>query len=335
MPYGGTEEREGDDQPLPPEPTDGYEPLAGRVVGLKHLQLLDRTPLLRTRVGRIAFLVLVVVLPVTLAVVFLNTQPDDPTQVILRQPDPPGSVAGLGVSATLKQLDTTQGQLLVQLTFAPNLALANGDGLRDTVEVQVNDNTGNGTLTFFRGSTMQPRTATLSITGSRVQQYPFDSYRALLNVSARFADSLTPIPVAMDVAAALADFTANASDQRDEGTPAARTVVNIDREKGVVLWALLFMILCWALAVSVASLAYLVLVRTDAVPFWMWGFIIGILFALPNLRTSLPGDPPFGSAVDWGAFYWAVLIVALSLIGLVIAEGVDMTRRQREGTGSA
>jgi hypothetical protein len=29
-----------------------------------------------------------------------------------------------------------------------------------------------------------------------------------------------------------------------------------------------------------------------------------------------------------------VLIVALSLIGIVIAEGVDMTRRQREGTKS-
>jgi len=334
MPYRETEERGGDDASTPAEPPEGYEPLAGRVVGLKHLQLLERTPLLRTRVGRISFLVLVVVLPVSLAIVFLNSQPDDPTEVILRQPDTAGNVAGLRVAATLKQLNTTQGELLVQLNFVPNLALANSDGLRDTVEVQVNDNTGNGTLTFFRGSTMQPRTATLSITGSRVQQYPFDSYRALLNVSARFADSRTPIPVAMDVAAALADFTANASDQRDEGAPAARIVVNIDRERGVVLWAVLFMILCWALAVSVASLTYLVLVRTDAVPFWMWGFIIGILFALPNLRTSLPGDPPFGSAVDWGAFYWAVLIVALSLIGIVIVEAVDMTRRQREGKGS-
>jgi hypothetical protein len=318
-------------RPEDPDATgDGYEPLAGRVVGLKYLQRLERTPLLRRRVGRIAFLVLVIGLPVTLAILFLNAQPDDPTEMVLRQPEPPGNVAGLRVAATLKQLDTTQGDLLIQLNFLPNLALSGSNGLSDSVEIQVNDSQGNGVITFLKGATMQPRPITVSITGSRVQQYPFDSYRALLNVTAVFSESRTAIPVAMEVAGALADFEATASDQREEGSAAARIVTYIDRENGVVLWAVLFMALCWALAVSVASLAYLVLVRTDAVPSWLWPFIIGTLFALPNLRDSLPGDPPYGSAVDWGAFYWAVLIVAFALISLVIAEGVGMTRRQRE-----
>lgn len=308
---------------------EGYEPLAVRVAGLKHLQLLERTPLLRRRAGRILFLLLVVALPIALAVAFLRSQPDDPAQLVLREPDPPGNVAGLRVSATMKQLNTTIGELLVQLTFSPNLALAGTDGLRDTIEVQVNDNSGNGTLVFFRGSSMQPRAVTVSVTGSRVQQYPFDDYRALINVNASFADSRTQIPVAMDVVAALSDFRATATDVREEGAPGARVVATIVRENGVVLWAVLFMILCWLLAGSVTVLTYLVLVRTDAVPFWLWGFIIGILFALPNLRNSLPGDPPFGSTVDWGAFYWSVLILALCLIALVVAESVDMSRTHR------
>jgi hypothetical protein len=310
-------------------PSEGYEPLAERVAGLKHLQLLERTPLLRRRAGRLLFLLIVVALPIALAVAFLQNQPDDPAELVLREPDTAGNVAGLRVSATMKQLDTTIGELFLQLTFSPNLALAGTDGLRDTIEVQVNDNTGNGTLTFFRGSVMQPRTITVSVTGSRVQQYPFDDYRASIIVSAVTADARTPIPVAMDVVAALSDFRATANDVREEGAPGARVVVAIERERGVVLWAVLFMILCWLLAGSVTVLTYLVLVRTDAVPFWLWGFIIGILFALPNLRNSLPGDPPFGSTVDWGAFYWSVLILALCLIALVVAESVDMSRTHR------
>jgi hypothetical protein len=242
---------------------------------------------------------------------------------------------GLNVLATLKQLDTNLGELSVQLAFDPNLTLAGPDGLRVGVLVQVNDSTGNDRLTFFRGSTMQPRVAVISLTGSRALRYPFDRYRAPLVVQAQDAETGAAIPVALSVVAALPDFTASATDERLIGSQVARVALVIDRQAGVVLWAVLFMILCWMLAFAVAALSYLVLVRTDAVPLWLWGFITGILFALPNLRNSLPGEPPFGSAVDWGAFYWAVLIIALCLLAMVVAEGVDIRRRTaRSARGS-
>jgi hypothetical protein len=317
----------------PPQETepDGYTPLATRVVGLKHLGRLEGTPLLRRRVGRIAFLLLVVALPVALAIAFDRLLPDEPVQAVISEPDLPGNRPGLDVLATVRQMDTSGGELLVQLAFTPNLALTRPEGLRSTVVVQVNDIAGNGTLTFFEGSTMQPRTVKLGLSGSRAQRYPFDTYRSTLSVRATSLDSSTSIPVAVDVVAALGDFTVGATNERVEGSTQARIAMTIERQAGVVLWAVLFMALCWALAIAVASLSYLVLVRTDQVPFWLWGFITGILFALPNIRNSLPGDPPFGSAVDWGALYWAVLVIALCLLGLVAAEAVDMSRRYRAG----
>ena len=45
--------------------------------------------------------------------------------------------------------------------------------------------------------------------------------------------------------------------------------------------------------------------------------VVGVLFALPPLRASLPGSPPPGGLVDFVAFYWAVAVVGLTLLALV------------------
>ena len=67
-------------------------------------------------------------------------------------------------------------------------------------------------------------------------------------------------------------------------------------------------ILCLLAAGSV-SVVWHVVVEGSPIPFWAWGFMAGVLFALPPLRNGLPGSPPLGSLVDWAAFYWAILVV--------------------------
>jgi hypothetical protein len=37
------------------------------------------------------------------------------------------------------------------------------------------------------------------------------------------------------------------------------------------------------------------------------------------LRTGLPGSPPYGSIIDWAAYYWSLGLVGLSLLALVLA----------------
>ncbi|GIW05989.1 MAG: hypothetical protein KatS3mg060_0794 [Dehalococcoidia bacterium] len=43
-----------------------------------------------------------------------------------------------------------------------------------------------------------------------------------------------------------------------------------------------------------------------------------MLFAFPALRSAVPGAPPIGAAIDYFAFFWAEMIVAVSLITLLV-----------------
>ena len=55
--------------------------------------------------------------------------------------------------------------------------------------------------------------------------------------------------------------------------------------------------------------------------------IVGVLFALPPLRDSLPGRPPPGTIFDFVSFYWSVTIIGVNLM-LVLAIWLRRTRAQ-------
>ncbi|WP_223244548.1 DUF4436 family protein [Streptomyces sp. CBMA156] len=42
------------------------------------------------------------------------------------------------------------------------------------------------------------------------------------------------------------------------------------------------------------------------------------LFALVGLRNAAPGSPPIGSLLDYAAFFWAELLVAVGLTMVVV-----------------
>jgi hypothetical protein len=70
-------------------------------------------------------------------------------------------------------------------------------------------------------------------------------------------------------------------------------------------------------------------------PFWGWGYLTGVLFALPSLRTSLPGAPPNGSFIDITAFYWSIGLVAGTLIILVVFWNYRVRQQARVAAGTA
>ena len=37
---------------------------------------------------------------------------------------------------------------------------------------------------------------------------------------------------------------------------------------------------------------------------------VGILFALPNIRNTMPGAPPLGVVLDFAAYFWCLTIAA-------------------------
>src|SRR5690606_30834955 len=108
------------------------------------------------------------------------------------------------------------------------------------------------------------------------------------------------------------------------------------------VYAIWLMVLMWGLAVTGLLIMWAVVMWMVEVPFWAFGYFVGVLFALPPLRDSLPGRPPPGTIFDFGSFYWSVTIIGANLI-LVLAiwlrrthaeerlRALDPTRGDRSG----
>ena len=78
------------------------------------------------------------------------------------------------------------------------------------------------------------------------------------------------------------------------------------------------MCLMWGVSVAVLLLVLSIVVRGRKVEIAMFSFIATLLFAFVTVRNSQPAVPPVGTLSDYLSFFWAVVILALSLLTIII-----------------
>ncbi|QYG94090.1 DUF4436 family protein [Iamia sp. SCSIO 61187] len=243
----------------------------------------------------------------------------------------------LDVRATVRTVDATSGEMLVRLVVErsattpeeENDLFASG-ALTEEVVLVVNDDAGQSAITLPAGQPPGTATATIPLAESRATRYPVDRYRATLLVAAlRDGDQDRPIPVRLSVRSSDTGFTLDVAEEALTDD-AAIVELAVARRGTVIGWAGFFVLVCWLLAIASASLGWTTVVHGIGSPAWSWGFLIGVLFALPPLRNALPGNPPSGSLVDLAAFYWAVGIVALTLVAMVGSWNIRVRRAPQE-----
>jgi len=165
-------------------------------------------------------------------------------------------------------------------------------------------------------------TATLDfdLNGGDVADYPLDSYGADFSVEC-FADALPPateakaLPAEVVVWEAVLGFRLETAERAGSNATQVRLSFGIRRSGGFALFALAAygaMIALGCSALTIGILAFIGVRRPDA-PFV--GALGAIVFALPTLRSTLPGAPPLGVRADMLVFLWteiaAVIAVAL------------------------
>jgi len=286
------------------------------------------------RVGLVAA-VLVVLGPVLGTAVALLLIPSEPGDVLDVDQDRP---AVLDVRGTIRSIDPVRGEMNLQLVVvrserhdpdADTAAVVDETGLlTEDLTLVVNDADGRTARTLAEGGPPGTVTATLALTGSRANRYPVDRYKATLLVAARTEDG-DAVPVRLSLRSSEPEFTIDVADATatDE---AAVADLRVGRRGAVIGWAAFFVVVCWMLAIGAASIGWTTVVHGITSPAWGWGFLIGILFALPPLRSALPGSPPSGSLVDLAAFYWAVGIVALTVVAMIGSWNVRVRRAPGE-----
>ena len=231
----------------------------------------------------------------------------------------------IDVSGRIVTADPIKGDVVVRLEFVPHGSLASGDGglLARDLELYVSSATGKNVHEFKKGKRMNPVEAVVEIHEGEPMDYPFDAHSAELSfffepAKGGEAGGNESIPMAVEMRGSVAGLRLD-TEYAKENTPDHAVVeISIQRATTAVFFSVFIMIAMWALVIGVISLVYRVFAGHRKIEISMFSFLGALLFAFPALRNSQPGTPPIGTLSDFIAFFWAEVIVALSLLSVVL-----------------
>ncbi len=226
------------------------------------------------------------------------------------------------LAVTVRQVDVTNGRLVLSLEPHPTGRLANDDGDPTKRLLIGTSSTATPELTFARGQPLTQRTVQASLGDGSTTDYPFDHYTTVVGFSAS-ADG-RDVPLHVDLREADPFFLTKV---KTTGTLSLAVFdeIRVSRSRGTLILAWFMMIAMWALALSVLGGAYVLTMRRQGMVWPALGWMAATLFALVGMRNAAPGSPPIGSLMDYASFFWAEAIVAGALT-FVAVRGIRQER---------
>lgn len=237
-----------------------------------------------------------------------------------------GTQTGIVVTVTPVSVEPTTNQVTLDLAFAPQGDVADTSGrLANNTRIAVTSSAGTQELKLTAGDSFNRMEVKIGTTGEEVR-YPFDSHSGTFIVEAdtyqRQSDgslaSTGDIPVGLQGSAGVAgwdtayDFTSSF---------AATSIGDVTFTRAFTTKAFAFVLIVLVVALSTLALVVALLVfsnrRKAEVALLSWS--AALLFALPLLRTYLPGAPPIGAAIDIYIYLWVIVIAVISAMLSVIA----------------
>jgi hypothetical protein len=233
----------------------------------------------------------------------------------------------IDVSGRIVTADVMKGDVAVRLEFTPKGSFLSADGatLARDLDLYVSSATGKNVHEFKKGKRMSPIEAVVEIYEGEPMDYPFDAHTAELTfffepAAAKGGDTggNESVPVAVELRGSVAGLRID-TEYAKENTPDHTVIdISIQRATTAVFFSVFIMIAMWLLVIAVVFLVFRVFAGHRKIEISMFSFLGALLFAFPALRNSQPGTPPIGTMSDFIAFFWAEVIIALSLLSVVI-----------------
>jgi hypothetical protein len=232
----------------------------------------------------------------------------------------------IDVTAKIVTADVMKGDLVLRLAFTPHGSFASSDGvLARDLDFYVSSATGKNIQEFKKGKRMNPVEAVVEIYEGEPMDYPFDIHSAELSfffepaAKAGETGGTEAIPMEVTLNGAVAGLAIEAGYDKDHNKPDSAVIdIDIKRAPTAVFFSVFIMIAMWCLTIGVLALVYRVFAGHRKIEISMFSFLGALLFAFPALRNSQPGTPPIGTMSDFLAFFWAEVIIALSLLSVVL-----------------
>jgi hypothetical protein len=177
---------------------------------------------------------------------------------------------------------------------------------------------------FKKGKRMSPIEAVVEIYEGEPMDYPFDAHTAELafffEPAAKGGENggNESVPVAVELRGSVAGLRMDTEYAKENKPDHTIIDISIQRATTAVFFSVFIMIAMWALTIGVICLVFRVFAGHRKIEISMFSFLGALLFAFPALRNSQPGTPPIGTLSDFLAFFWAEVIIAMSLLSVVL-----------------
>jgi hypothetical protein len=177
-------------------------------------------------------------------------------------------------------------------------------------------------LRFPANTPARPATFEVTLDEGDVADYPLDTYHADLGLEC-FAQAspatgdAKPLPAEITVREELLGFQLETTKRPGNDLGEVHFTLKIRRSGAFSVFALGVygaMAVIGLSALTISVLTFVGLRRAEAT---LVGALGAIVFALPALRNSLPGAPPFGVRADLLIFLWTELAAAIALALMV------------------
>ncbi|MER7171539.1 DUF4436 family protein [Streptomyces mesophilus] len=231
---------------------------------------------------------------------------------------------GILVKASLQKVDPVARELLFRVNVYPQGRLQDpSDELTPVRDLTVyTSSLIRGTLRFKGGERVTTQVVAIPIDDGAITNYPFDRYDARVGFSAAGGDRQLPVGLEFhDVD----PFFSPRVTHNSQDSEVASLDLDVRRSRSTFILAWLMMFIMWGLALAVLAATWFVIDHRKGLVWAAMSWMAATLFALAGFRNAAPGNPPFGSLIDYAAFLWAEGVIALCLVA-VAAFGIRVEK---------
>lgn len=231
----------------------------------------------------------------------------------------PIAEAGIGLYLQPIAIDPADNSLEMRVSVTPATAGAVAVADRDLL-VEVGRGTQTEHVRIRAGDPLPEVTFTLDLDEGNVRDYPLDRYVSAITLAAAEGDGTgRSLPIHVTAWEGLLDYivTGQAVAGPEAGAPQLRFSIRRTGAAAVfgiaIYGAMAVMALC---ALVIGGLVFIGVRRIEVT---LAGALGAVIFALPALRSALPGAPPLGVRLDILIFFWAEIGAIIAFFLFVAA----------------
>lgn len=225
----------------------------------------------------------------------------------------------LDIKATIQTIDPARGEVNMRLEFTPRGTLDLGDGWATQSDIIIYTSSSlKPEIAIKQGHRIPAQDITLPLYDGDYSIYPFDAYSADLWFVAVNEANAETLPLHVELAGQVFGYRVQAETDKDSNPEFVSLGLTLGRAALTRIWAIFVILLLWAMSLAVAGVAASMLLGRRKLEFAAFTWMGAMIFAFVGFRSAAPGAPPIGSLLDILAFFWAELIVAVSLVTVVL-----------------